>query len=56
VNYLVALLIIVGVIIVFVVLFLSVITTNKAYKYEHKVDPLPEEPDENKNKGDRKSE
>ncbi|UOE53476.1 YtzI protein [Cytobacillus oceanisediminis] len=33
-------LIIVGVLIVLIVLFLSVITTAKAYNYKHTVDPL----------------
>jgi uncharacterized protein YpmB len=36
--------IIVGVLIVFIVLFLSVITTSKAYAYKHTVDPLKNNP------------
>ncbi|WP_338777857.1 YtzI protein [Metabacillus sp. FJAT-52054] len=31
------------ILIVFVVLALSVVTTNKAYKYEHTIDPMEEE-------------
>lgn len=36
--------IIVGVLIVLIVLFLSVITTSKAYTYKHTVDPLENNP------------
>ncbi|WP_423799368.1 YtzI protein [Neobacillus sp. SAB-20_R2A] len=35
---------IVSIIIVFVVLFLAVITTSKAYTYKHTVDPLENNP------------
>ncbi|MCG3086268.1 YtzI protein [Anoxybacillus sp. LAT_35] len=38
---------IISIIIVFVVLILSVLTTSKAYKYKHTIDELPNE----KNKG-----
>ncbi|KAF0817467.1 MULTISPECIES: YtzI protein [unclassified Cytobacillus] len=37
-------LLIVGVLIVLVVLFLSVITTSKAYTFKHTVDPLENNP------------
>ncbi|WP_404323290.1 YtzI protein [Cytobacillus firmus] len=37
-------LIIVGVLIVLIVLFLSVITTSKAYNFKHTVDPLENNP------------
>ncbi|MCM3706836.1 MULTISPECIES: YtzI protein [Cytobacillus] len=37
-------LIIVGVLIVLIVLFLSVITTSKAYKFKHTVDSLENNP------------
>lgn len=36
--------IIVGVLIVLIVLFLSVVTTSKAYTYKHTVDPLENNP------------
>jgi flagellar basal body-associated protein FliL len=35
---------IISIIIVFVVLILSVLTTNKAYSYKHSVDPLENNP------------
>jgi len=36
--------------IIFIVILLAVITTSKAYSYEHKVDPLPnEEPNKKSN-------
>lgn len=35
---------IICIIIVFVVLFLTLLTTNKAYKYEHTIDPIDQEP------------
>lgn len=41
--------IIVGVLIVLIVLFLSVITTSKAYTYEHTVDPLENNPNVSEN-------
>ncbi|MDR4950382.1 YtzI protein [Neobacillus cucumis] len=42
-------LIIVGVLIVIIVLFLSVITTSKAYTYKHTVDPLENNPNISEN-------
>ena len=43
---------IICIIIVFVVLFLTLLTTNKAYKYEHTVDEI-EEVSENKKSPER---
>ncbi|MDN3015889.1 YtzI protein [Paenibacillus sp. BSR1-1] len=43
--------IIVGVLIVLIVLFLSVVTTSKAYTYKHTVDPVENNPNIS---GDRK--
>ncbi|MTH54444.1 YtzI protein [Bacillus mangrovi] len=40
------------IIIVFIVLALSVITTNKAYKYEHTIDPEDKKEDGKKNSAD----
>lgn len=40
---------IISIIIVLVVLILSVVTTSKAYKFEHKIDPLPEEKEQENN-------
>lgn len=40
------------IIIIIIVLLLSVLTTSKAYKYEHKIDPLHNE--ENKQESDSK--
>ncbi|MCM3619579.1 YtzI protein [Sutcliffiella horikoshii] len=35
---------IICIIIVFVVLFLTLLSTNKAYKYEHTIDPIDQPP------------
>ena len=35
---------VVGIIIIFVVLLLAVITTSKAYSYKHTVDPIEDNP------------
>ncbi|CAG9622422.1 YtzI protein [Sutcliffiella rhizosphaerae] len=43
---------IICIIIVFVVLILTLLTTNKAYKYEHTIDPL--EPNENEDQTNKK--
>lgn len=43
--------IIIGVLIVLIVLFLSVVTTSKAYTYKHTVDPLENNPNVSEEKG-----
>ncbi|XJZ26581.1 YtzI protein [Bacillota bacterium Lsc_1132] len=50
-------LLIIGIVIIFVVLLLSVVTTSKAYSYKHTVDPLENNPhleQDNKNTQEKK--
>ncbi|RLQ97849.1 YtzI protein [Falsibacillus albus] len=44
-NTTVLIILIIAIIIVFVVLLLSVLTTSKAYKYKHTIDPIKDNPD-----------
>ena len=48
--------IVISVIIVFLVLILSVVTTNKAYKFQHTVDPLEGNPNAVSEESDTKKE
>ena len=41
---------IISIIIIFVVIILSAVTTSKAYKFKHTVDPIPEKGEKNEHK------